>query len=213
MTTTVPMRRADRPAGAGVSGPLRAVATAAARVQAWAEATEARHRTDRALQPLLGDGWDVAHDVRLPGVDRIDHLAAGPSGVYLLASKAWQGVVTVDHKGATITPAHDEASAWTARGPHRSLPPAAAAVVHALAAAGGRSFPAPRVVVVVWAPFPEGVTVCAGVSYVAGEHLVDWLVGQPARTDFPAPVSLPRPREARSPLRTARPRALGAAGA
>lgn len=209
MPTTVPMLLADRPAAAGVASSLRAVATAAARVHAWAEATEARHRTDRALHPLRGDGWDVVRDVRLPGVDRIDHLATGPSGVYLLASKAWQGVVTVDHKGATITPGHDRGSAWTAHGPHRSLPPAAAAVVHALAAAAGRPYPAPRAVVVVWAPFPEGVTVSAGVSYVAGEHLVDWLVGQPARTDFPGPAAAPRPREPR----TARPRALGRAGA
>lgn len=215
MPTTVPMPRVDRAAAARVSSSLRAVATAAARVQAWAEATDARHRTERALHPLRDDGWDVAHDVRLPGVDRIDHLAAGPSGMYLLASKSWQGVVTVDHKGATITPPRDQGSAWTARGPHRSLPPVAVTVVRALAAATGRSFPPPRAVVVVWAPFPEGVTVCAGVSYVAGEHLADWLAGQPARTDSPRPGALPRPREprttSRGPLRAARPRALGPA--
>lgn len=208
--TTVPIPRADHPARARSLGPLRAVAATAARVQAWAEATDARRRTERVLHPLRDAGWDVAHDVRLPGVDRIDHLAAGPSGVYLLASKAWQGAVTVDHKGATITPGHDHGSAWTAHGPHRSLPPAAAAVVHALATATGRSFPAPRAVVVVWAPFAERVTVCGGISYVAGEHLVDWLVGQPARLEPLGPGDLPRPRESlraapRSPLRVARP--------
>ena len=34
----------------------------------------------------------------------------------------------VDQKGATITPGNDPGAAWTARGEHRFLPPAAAAV-------------------------------------------------------------------------------------
>jgi hypothetical protein len=164
-------------------------------VHAWAAATEARRRTELALHPLRRSGWDVAHDVRLPGLTRIDHLAAGPSGFYLLASRAWEGVVTVDHKGATITPPRDPWAAWTARGPHRELPPAASAAVRALSAATGRPFPVPRVVVVVWAAFPERVTAGAGIVYVAGEHLADWLVDQPARP-APALVGVPvRPRD------------------
>ncbi len=185
MQTTVPAVRDHRSVAGTTADSLRAVGALAARVQAWAAATEGRRRTERALHLLRDAGWDVAHDVHLPGADRIDHLAAGPSGVYLLASKAWHGLVTVDHKGATITPEHDPASAWTARGPHRSLLPAASAVGRQLSAATGRPFPTPRVVVVVWAPFPDRVTVCGGLAYVAGEHLVDWLIGQPAR---PAPA-------------------------
>ena len=43
--------------------------------------------------------------------------------------------------------------------------------------------PAPRAVVVVWAPFPERVTDSARVTYVAGEHLADWLIAQPRQLD------------------------------
>jgi hypothetical protein len=205
MATMVPAPHEHRRVAAATLGSLRAVAAGAARVQSWAATAEARHRTERALLSIARAGWDIAHDVQLPGVDRLDHLAVGPSGVYLLTSKAWQGMVTVDHKGATITPQHDPGSAWTALGPHRSLPPAASAVVRALAGVTGRPVPAPRAVVVVWAPFPEQVTVCAGVSYVAGEHLADWLVGQPARPEMPPlgrpggaiGTALPAPRAGR----------------
>jgi hypothetical protein len=207
MLTTVPALRDSRSVAATSLGSLRAVAAAAARVHTWAAAAEARRRTERALDPLRGTAWDVAHDIRLPGVDRIDHLAAGPSGVYLLASKAWHGVVTVDHKGATITPPREPGAAWTAYGPHRSLAPAASAVVRALSTATGRPFPPARAVVVVWAPFPEQVTLCAGIAYVAGDRLVEWLIEQPARS-APPRLGLPVRFGATGPprlLRTGRP--------
>ena len=190
MPTTV-SRRDLRPARAPAVGSLRAVAAAAARVHTWAASTEARRRTQHVLDPLRSSGWHVVHDVRLPGVQPIDHLMTGPGGVYLLMSTAWRGVVTVDQKGATITPERDPGSAWTARGPHRSLPPAASAVARALSAAAGGPVPAPQAVVVVWAPFPDRVAVCAGLSYVAGEHLVEWLAGRPGRSPS-APVPSPR---------------------
>ncbi|RBY84530.1 hypothetical protein DQ241_17805 [Blastococcus sp. TF02A-30] len=180
MTQTTVRALTDDRVDAGASSSLRAIAAAAARVHAWAAGNEARRRTAHALRDVARTGWDVDHDVRLPGGQRIDHLVAGPSGLFLLASRAWQGVVTVDHKGATITPVHDPAAAWTARGAHRSLPATASTVVRALSTTTGGHLPPPRPVVVVWAVFPEQVTVCAGVSYVAGEHLVDWLVAQPS---------------------------------
>lgn len=188
MSQAVVRFSADERFGAGALGSLRLLATAAARIEAWAAGTEARRRTAHALQPVHRAGWRVEHDVRLPGGPRLDHLVVGPTGVYLLASKAWQGVVTVDHKGATITPEHDPEAAWTARGAHRSFPPTARSVVRALAGVTGGAVPAPRAVVVVWASFPERATSCAGVSYVAGEHLVDWLEEQPRTGAWPVPA-------------------------
>jgi hypothetical protein len=41
--------------------------------------------------------------------------------------------------------------------------------------------PAPRAVVVVWAPFPDAVVVSGGVTYVAGPKLAGWLDDQPRR--------------------------------
>lgn len=176
--TRVPVLSAHRGGGARAVDSLRLVAAAAAQIHSWAIAAEGRRRTEQVLRTLASAGWQVARHIRLPGGGHVDHLAVGPSGVYLLDSRAWQGAVTVDQKGATITPEDDPGAAWTAGGQHRSLPPAAAAVVHALAAATGSPLPAPHAVVVVWAPFLERVAVSGGVTYVAGEHLADWLAGQ-----------------------------------
>ena len=182
MQTTVPAVTARRGGGAKAIDSLRIVAAAAAQIHSWATAAEGTRRTERVLRSLER-GWQVAHHIKLPGGGHVDHLAVGPTGCYLLDSKAWQGVVTVDQKGATITPEHDPGAAWTARGEHRSLPPVAAAVVRALTAAAGHPLPAPRAVVVIWAPFPDRVAVSGGVTYVAGEHLADWLAGQPRSLD------------------------------
>ncbi len=43
----------------------------------------------------------------------------------------------------------------------------------------GRSVPAPRAVAVLWAPFPQQHAVSRSVDYVAGDHIADWLLGQP----------------------------------
>jgi hypothetical protein len=170
---------ARRRGAAGLVESLRGVATAAGRVQGWASSLEARRRTDLALRELVAAGWQVTPDVQLRGVGTRGHLLVGPTGSYVVDSRAWSGVVTVDSKGATVTPADGPGSAWTARGQHRSLAPAAGAVVRAMTAATGTAIPAPRAVVVVWAPFPDRVAVSAGVTYVAGEHLAEWISTQP----------------------------------
>ena len=109
-------------------------------------------------------------------VGNIDHLAVGPPGVFVLDSKAWSGVVTVDQDGATITPRDDPEAAWLARGQRH----VAARVTRTLAAATGMTVPAAHSVVVVWGPFPQRVATSGEVTYVAGEHLHDWLLGQRA---------------------------------
>src|SRR5215212_9981710 len=98
--TTAPPATAAR-GGAKAVDPLRIVASAAAQVFDWATAAEGRRRTGAALRALDRADWHVTHSVALPGGGRVDHLAVGPTGVYVLDSKAWRGVVTVDHKGAT----------------------------------------------------------------------------------------------------------------
>jgi hypothetical protein len=108
----------------------------------------------------------------------MDHLAVGPAGVFVLDSKAWSGVVTVDSDGATITPRDDPDAAWVARGQHRAAARTAARATRALAAAVGLTVPAAQYVVVVWGTFPQGVAASGGVTHVAGEQLHDWMLGQ-----------------------------------
>lgn len=180
--TKVPGTTARR-TGSRAVGPLDVVAAAASRIQAWANCAKGRRRTEHALHSLERTGWQVRHNITLPAGGRVDHLVLGPRGVYVLDSRAWPGVVTVDQKGATVTPRGDPTAAWTAGGHHRALPPAAAAVVRTLSAAMGNVALAPRTLVVVWSPFPDRLAESGGITYIAGDDLVGWLSDQPRRLD------------------------------
>lgn len=61
---------------------------------------EAEHErvTAAALGHLPPGPWTVMHDVRWPGRKHasIDHIVLGPSGIFVIASKLWPGMVTVD---------------------------------------------------------------------------------------------------------------------
>lgn len=166
-----------------IAAPLKAVASVATHIQDRAPHADGRRRTRRTLASLERSGWEVTHNVSVPSGSRVDHLLVGPCGVFILDSRAWNGVVTVDNKGATITPRNDPGAAWVAYGHHRALPPAAAAVVRSLAAVTGGPIGGVRAVVVVWATFPERVVASGSVTYVAGEHLVEWLSTQPHSLD------------------------------
>jgi Nuclease-related domain len=167
----------------GVRGidPLRLVAAAAAQVHDWAAKGGGQRRTGRVLQSLDPAIWRVHQNIQLADGGHADHLVIGPGGAYLLDSRAWHGAVTVDHKGATITPEGRPAAAWTARGQHCSLAPAAARFGRVVSRPAGSPLPTPRAVVVIWAPFPDGLAVSGGITYVAGEYLADWLSGEPRR--------------------------------
>jgi Nuclease-related domain len=164
--------------------PLTMVAAAATHLQNWAVVAEGRRRTRRVLQSLDSGPWQVTQNILLPDGGHADHLVIGPGGVFVLDSRAWQGVVTVDHKGATITPEGRPAAAWIARGQHCSLAPSAAALGRALPTSGGSRRHAPRAVVVVWAPFPEGLAISGGITYIAGDRLGDWMSDRPGRLAY-----------------------------
>ncbi len=148
-------------------------------IQRWATGAEGERRTQKALRRLERLGWHVVHDLDRAVGGNIDHLAIGPGGVFVLDSKVWSGVVSVDSRGATVTPRDNPDAAWTETGRHRALPRAAAAVARALAGATGRALPAPRPVVVLWSAFPQRAATSGAVTYVHGDHLADWLFAQP----------------------------------
>jgi|tagenome__1003787_1003787.scaffolds.fasta_scaffold20077661_1 hypothetical protein len=53
-------------------------------------------------------------------------------------------------------------------------------MTRALAAATGMTVRAAHSVVVVWGPFPQRIATSGESTYVTGEHLHDWLLGQRA---------------------------------
>lgn len=63
----------------------------------WERGAEGERRTAEALAAPPAHEWTVFHDVPWPGRARanIDHVAVGPTGVFVIDSKHWSGSVTV----------------------------------------------------------------------------------------------------------------------
>ena len=62
-----------------------------------ARRVEAELRTTHALEDLPDDAWTVVGDLEWPGgrYGHVDHVVVGPSGVYVIDTKAWGSDVTV----------------------------------------------------------------------------------------------------------------------
>jgi hypothetical protein len=66
--------------------------------RAWQHGAHGERRTARLLDRLTRDGYVVFHDLAVPGSRaNVDHLAIGPTGVFVIDSKQWTGSV---HQGA-----------------------------------------------------------------------------------------------------------------
>jgi hypothetical protein len=106
-TRTLPWRAAAvLAAGAGV-GMLAAVGLAwvlrfrvSPETSAWRRGAAGERRTARLLSHLEQRGWEVLHDLAVPGSPaNIDHLAIGPGGVVMIDSKQYRGRLQLDPSG------------------------------------------------------------------------------------------------------------------
>src|SRR6266545_5847721 len=61
----------------------------------WQRGAAGERHTARLLDRLTRDGFVVFHDLAVPGNTRanVDHLAIGPTGVFVIDSKQWTGQV------------------------------------------------------------------------------------------------------------------------
>lgn len=68
-----------------------------AEAERWERGADGEVATARALAGLPPDRWIVLHDVHWPGRQfaNIDHIVVGPSGVFVIDSKNWEGQVDV----------------------------------------------------------------------------------------------------------------------
>lgn len=59
---------------------------------------EGEEQTAAVLSMLPASEWTTLHDVRWPGrkYANVDHVAIGPSGVFVIDSKNWSGQITVN---------------------------------------------------------------------------------------------------------------------
>jgi hypothetical protein len=62
--------------------------------RAWQRGAAGERHTARLLDRLSRDGYQVFHDLAMPGsCANVDHLVVGPSGVFVIDSKQWTGQV------------------------------------------------------------------------------------------------------------------------
>ena len=167
--------------GMGLALFVIALLTPPQHIENWNVGADGERRTADALRPLTRSGWHAAHDLDWPGAGNVDHVVLGPGGVYVLDSKAWSGVISVDEDGITSTPKDDPEGVRTRKHQRRQQAHAGAAVARALAARSNVPVPAPVPVMVMWAPFPQRVASGGGITYVAGDHLADWLLSRPRK--------------------------------
>lgn len=82
---------------AAVEDARRKLARAEQQLQAWRQGAEGERRTAAVLTALQSHGWIVLHDLHWPGrpYANIDHVAIGPTGVFVIDSKNWSGRVEV----------------------------------------------------------------------------------------------------------------------
>jgi hypothetical protein len=60
--------------------------------QAWRRGAHGERRTARLLAPLERHGFQVFHDLAIPGsAANVDHLVVGPTGVFVIDSKRYRG--------------------------------------------------------------------------------------------------------------------------
>jgi hypothetical protein len=68
--------------------------------RAWKLGAQGERRTARTVARLERDGFVAFHDLAVPGSPaNVDHLVVGPTGVFVIDSKLYRGVVRVGLDG------------------------------------------------------------------------------------------------------------------
>jgi len=79
---------------ADVLGPMEPLESTP--VANWRRGAEGERTTAQLLAPLSHVGWSVLHDRRVPASGaNVDHLVIGPTGVWVVDSKAYRGRIKV----------------------------------------------------------------------------------------------------------------------
>jgi hypothetical protein len=139
----------------------------------WRRGARGERRTARELDRLTDRAWVVFHDLAVPDSRaNVDHLAIGPSGIFLIDSKNWRGRLVFAPDGTL----------W-----HGSYPMTAALATIAFevaAIADALRTPSSAVeplLVIHGSPIPWGEQFLGGVGILPGRQLVATLLALPPR--------------------------------
>jgi hypothetical protein len=150
-------------------------------VEQWQDGAEGERMTEKSLRALEQDGWTVRHDIQ-QRYGNYDHIAVGPSGVYLLETKNLQGIVEIRDGVPHLSRRHDpEASARFAQIRPCALR-AAARIKDDIQRRSGHSTWV-QAVIVFWSEFPAEFAEDGALVYVHGSRLQAWLRERPDRLD------------------------------
>jgi hypothetical protein len=150
-------------------------------VEQWHDGAEGERKTEVALMPLEQAGWTVVHDVK-QRYGNYDHIAVGPSGVYLLETKNPQGSVEIRAGVPRQTRRHDPEAhtpVWSI--PKQALS-AAASLKGEIERRTGQCLWV-QAVVVFWSEFPQQPVEEDRCVYLHGSRLETWLAQRPEQLD------------------------------
>ena len=117
----------------------------------------------------LGPEWHVVHDIE-NAYGNWDHVAIGPTGVFMIDTKRLRGRVTVKEDG--LASGRTRYSGSSFRGSSVRLRDALQ---------GHVQVPWIQAVVAIWGNFSETPREEGHVAYVGGPQLVEWLCSRPGR--------------------------------
>ena len=144
------------------------------RVQSFFVGARGEERVARILAELP-DGWHVYHDF-VAGGQHVDHVVAGPSGVFCVETKNWRGRVTVEDKHVIVD------GRLPSRSPVRQARSEAAAVRGTVAHAAPDLEVVP-VVCFASDAFADEIGAVDDVSIVNASAIVQWLLTLPSIYD------------------------------
>ena len=150
-------------------------------VEKWHDGAEGERKTAKALRPLKRRGWTMVHDIQQP-YGNYDHIAVGPTGVYLLETKNLQGIVEIQDGAPHLNRRHDPQAGETFRRIRPRALDAARRIKGDIQQQTGHCLWV-QAVVVFWSEFPEQLVEDGKSVYIHGSRLKAWLAQRPEQLD------------------------------
>ncbi len=146
-------------------------------IDRWRRGADGERATARQLRPLAKTGWSLYHDVACSR-GNIDHVAVGPTGVFLLDTKNLGGQAVIEDGVLRVAWLEDPDDGYACDRLANQMK-GAAARLHRELREKTRVHVRVEPVVVVWAPFDQGAVSAEGVNYVHGSQVRSWLESRP----------------------------------
>jgi hypothetical protein len=145
-------------------------------IERWRVGANGERATARALRPLVAAGWTLVNDIQT-GHGNIDHVLAGPPGVFLLDTKNLHGVVSVERGVLSVRWHEDPDDGYEAPRLARRVRGAAAGLHATLSEQGCDVWVQP--IVVLWGSFDQRSLQSDGVAWIHGTDLATVLANRP----------------------------------